>query len=279
MKKWGKRLGFLFLVLLAVIGLGRVMGGPASPFGKAIGVLEVNGTLWLADDWLKQIDAFRKNPAIRAVVVRINSPGGTVAASQEIYATLKRLSAIKPVVASMGTLAASGGLYVALGANRIFADAGTLTGSIGVRMQHLNIEGLLAFAKIRYDTIKSGRFKDIGSVTRPLTDAEKVLLENLMADIHGQFKQAVAESRHLEMDKVEAMADGRIFSGAKAKELGLIDEIGDLGQAVAWTAAKVGIKGEPELVYGEKAGMWWVRTLFGGGRALLSGPQICFLYP
>ncbi|MDO8527239.1 MAG: signal peptide peptidase SppA [Deltaproteobacteria bacterium] len=279
MKKWAKRLGFLFLILLALVGLSHIFGGPTSPFGTALGVLEINGTIWVADDWLEQIEDFRKNPAIRGVVVRINSPGGTVAASQEIFENLKRLSKIKPVVASMGTLAASGGLYVALGANRIFADAGTITGSIGVRMQHLDIGELLKFFKIEYETIKSGTFKDLGSLTRPLTASELAILEGLMSEIHDQFKVAVSEQRGLKMNVVDQIADGRIFSGAKAKELGLVDELGDLGIAIAWVATQAGIKGEPELVYGEKRSAWWMRSLFGSAKALLSGPQICYSYP
>ena len=280
MKKWGKRLGFLLLVLLAFVGLGRIFSSSSgSPFGKALGVLEIEGTIWVSDDWLKQIDSFRTNPLIRGVVVRVNSPGGTVAASQEIFESLKALNKIKPVVVSMGTIAASGGLYVALGANKIFADPGTITGSIGVRMQHVDLGALLKFIKVEYETIKSGHFKDIGSFTRPLSPDEFAILEGLMKEIHEQFKAAIVSARGLKKDFVDSIADGRIFSGAKAKEFGLVDTLGGYDVAIQAAAQLAGIKGEPRLVFGNKAGVWWVKALFGQAKAALSGPLAFYSYP
>lgn len=277
MKKWIKRIGMVVLVLLALAGLGRLrdLVSPASP---ALGVLEVDGTLWVADDWVKKIEFFRKEPRISGVVVRINSPGGTVAASQEIYSSLKKLSAKKPVVASMGTVAASGGLYVAMGAGKILADEGTLTGSIGVRMEHVNLEELLRFAKIHYETIKSGRLKDIGSNTRPLSPEEREFLEEMMAEIHLQFKEVVAKERNLKMAELEKVADGRILTGAKAKALGLVDEIGGFTRAVEVAAELAGIKGEPELVYAAKPYAWWIKAVWGSLKVAFSGPMFCYLY-
>lgn len=276
MKKWGKR-GFIFIVsVLALMGLARFF--EKAPFGKALGVLEVEGAFWVADDWLKQIDDFRKDPHIAGVLVRIHSPGGTVAAAQEIYESLKRLREVKPVVVSMGTIAASGGLYIAMASDTIVAEAGTITGSIGVRMEHLNLEELLKFAKVKYETIKSGRMKDLASISRSLTPEEKGLLEDVMLEIHEQFKKVVVESRKLKPESVAHFADGRIFTGAKAKELGLVDTIGDMGEAVKIAASKAGIVGEPRLVYGSKPGVWWLKAFLGMAKAYLSGPLICYLY-
>lgn len=275
MKRWIKRIGIFVLVLLALVGLGRITGKAREP---ALGVLEVNGTLWVADDWVEKIEEFRKNPKILGVVVRINSPGGTVAASQEIYSALKKLAAKKPVVASMGTVAASGGLYLAMAANKILADEGTLTGSIGVRMEHVHLEELLKFAKIGYDTIKSGKLKDIGSFTRPLSQEEREFLEAMMGEIHLQFKEVVAKERGIKMEELEKFADGRILTGAKAKALHLIDEIGGFTRAVEVAAELSGIKGEPRLVYGDKQYAWWIKAIWGTWKVAFSGPIFCYLY-
>src|SRR3989338_78832 len=279
MKKWIRRIGFLLLLFLAFVGLGKLVGGPVNPFERALGILEIDGTMWVSDEWVKQIEEFRKSKRIKGVVVRINSPGGTVAASQEIYSSLKRLSKTKPVVASMGSVAASGGFYVALGADKILADPGTITGSIGVRMEHVNLGDLLKLAKIQYETIKSGQLKDLGSISRPLTPEERTLLEELMVEVHQQFKEAIVESRQLKKEEIEKFADGRVFTGAKAKALGLVDELGDFAQAIQVAAKLAGISGEPELVYPRMPTVWWLRTLFGQAKSLFTGQLALYLYP
>lgn len=276
MKKWFKRLVFFFVLLLALIGLRQVFRGVH--LGKALGVLEVEGTFWISDDWVAEIEEFRKDPQIAGVVVRINSPGGTVAAAQEIYQALKRLGQKKPVVASMGTIAASGGLYIAMAADTLVADPGTLTGSIGVITKRLNLEDLLQFTKIKMETLKSGRLKDLGNISRPLTAEEKEILENMLIEIHGQFKKTVAEARKLDEKVLEGYADGRVFTGAKAKELGLVDEIGDMGKAVEIAAKKAGIVGEPRLIYSEQSTARFLKVIFGTLKAYLSGPLVCYLY-
>lgn len=278
MKTWGKRIGFFVLILLALVGLGKLLGGEKG-HGKSLGIVEIHGVIWAADDWLKEINDFRKNPNIAGVVVRINSPGGTVGASQEIFDSLQRLAAKKPVVASMGTVAASGGLYAALGAKKIVAEPGTITGSIGVRMEHMNIGDLLRLAKIEYETIKSGALKDLASNTRSLTPEERSFLEDLMKEFHGQFKRAVAAARNLKPEALEKIADGRVLTGAKAVEAGLVDELGGFDKAVEVAAQMAGIKGEPHLVYVKEPILWWVKALMGTAKAYLSGPQICYLYP
>lgn len=277
MKKWFKRIGVGLVLLLALVGLKQVFRG--SGLGKALGVVEVEGTFWISDDWVEEIERFRKDPQIAGVVLRINSPGGTVAAAQEIYQALKRLGQKKPVVASMGTIAASGGLYIAMAADTIVADPGTLTGSIGVITKRLNLEDLLQFSKIKMETLKSGRLKDLGNISRPLTPEEKEILENMLVEIHGQFKKTIAEARKLDEKVVEDYADGRVFTGAKAKELGLIDEIGDMGRAVEIVAKRAGIEGEPELVYSEKRSTRFLKMFLGTLRAYFAGPMVCYLYP
>lgn len=278
MKKWSKRILLFLLILFAWVGFQKTFK-ELFPQKNAVGVVEIAGTLWVSDDWVQEIESFRKDPNIRAVIARIQSPGGTVAASQEIYAALKKLSEKKPVVASLGTIAASGGLYAALAANKIVADAGTLTGSIGVRMEHFNIGELLRFAKIDYDTIKSGHFKDMASFSRPMTAEERGLLEGMMQEIHGQFKEAVATSRNLKPKQVEQFADGRIFSGAFAKEIGVIDEIGDFGKAVEIVSKLAKIEGEANLVYSREPSSWWVKNFLSHFKISLLGPQMCYLYP
>lgn len=278
MKTWGKRIGLFILVVLALAGLKNLFSGE-SRWNKSLGVVEVEGAIWRADDWLKTINDFRKNPNIAGVVVRINSPGGTVGASQEIFESLQKLAQKKPVVASMGTVAASGGLYIALGAKKILAEPGTITGSIGVRMEHVNVGDLLRLAKIQYETIKSGSLKDMASHTRALTAEERIFLEDLMKEFHGQFKQTVAGARNLKPEALEKIADGRILTGAAAKEAGLVDELGGFDKAVEVAAQMAGIEGEPHLVYVKEPMLWWVKALMGTAKAYLSGPQICYLYP
>lgn len=278
MGKWFKRFGIFLLLVFALAGL-RSFFKESVGFGQALGVLEIEGVMWTGDPWVEQIENFRKNAQVRGVVVRIQSPGGTVAASQEIFEALKGLSEKKSVVASMGTVAASGGLYVAMAAPTIVADPGTLTGSIGVKMEHLQVTDLLAMLGVKYETIKSGRFKDLASPARALSAEERQLLETMMAEIHGQFKEAIQKSRNLAQGQLEKIADGRIFTGAKALEFGLVDQLGGLTHAVKLAAEQAGIKEEPKLIYGETGGSWWVKAFLETAKAYLAGPLVCYLYP
>lgn len=278
MKKWAKRTGIFFLVVLALAGL-RSLFKQSSSFGGALGVLEIEGVMWTADGWVEQIEDFRKDPQVKGVVVRIQSPGGTVAAAQEIFEALKNLGETKPVVASMGTVAASGGLYVALAAPTIVADAGTITGSIGVKMEHVQMTDLLATLGIKYETIKSGRLKDLANPARPMSPEERELIETMMAEIHEQFKKAVVDARPAAAGRLEKIADGRIFTGAMAQEFGLVDQLGGFTRAVKAAAEQAGITGEPKLIYGAKGTAWWVQAFLETARAWLSGPLACYLYP
>ena len=238
----------LLIVLLALLSVYRTSKGSIMQKDE-IGVLEVKGIIMDPDELLKKIKDLKERESVKAVVVRIDSPGGGISASQELYHELKTLDKVKPVVASFGSVAASGGYYVALGARSIFANEGSLTGSIGVIMQLANLERLYQFIKISPITIKSGKFKDIGSSARPMTPEEKNLLQRLSDNMHSQFKQAVSTERKLSMDIVNSFADGRVFSGQQALQMKLVDFIGTFGGAVTYAAKTSKINGEPQLYY------------------------------
>lgn len=222
-----------FLFIIGVLGLAFALGGGSSRFEEGnIGIIDLFGEIVSADSVFKVIEEIEGNDNIKAVVLRIESPGGSVAASQEIYEAVKRLDSKKPVIASLGNIAASGGYYAALGARKIFANSGTITGSIGVRMEHLRIDELLNWAKMKHQTLKSGKFKDMVSPFKELNDEEKAILQALLDDIHLQFKDAVAKERKLPIEKVNEFADGRVFTGLNAKGLNLVDELGGFTMAV-----------------------------------------------
>ncbi|MGK5089031.1 signal peptide peptidase SppA, partial [Bdellovibrionota bacterium FG-2] len=196
------------------------------------------------------LEQFEESDEIKAVVLRLNSPGGAVAPSQEIYEAVKAYK--KPIIASMSSVAASGAFYVACGAQRVFANPGTITGSIGVIMEFINLEKLYEWAKVQRYSIKTGVFKDAGAEYREMTAPERALLQAMVDDVLTQFKQAIVTGRKLPAAEVDAIADGRIFSGAQAKAVKLVDELGTLHDAIA-EAGKLGkIKGKPRVVYPEK---------------------------
>ncbi len=217
---------------------------------NSIGVIEVKGVITDAEETLADIKSFGQKEGIKAVVVRIDSPGGAVGASQELFMAIQRLSLTKPVVASMGSVAASGGFYAAIGAEKIVAAPGTLTGSMGVIIKFANLEQI--FQKIGYQSqvVKSGEFKDMGSPDRALTGSEIALLQGLINSVHSQFVADIAESRALDIEEVRKIADGRIFSGEQAKEYGLIDELGNFHDAIRLAASLAKMDEElPNLVY------------------------------
>jgi protease-4 len=230
--------------------------------GKAIGVVAIEGVISseLTERTVRQLSKYGDDPSIKAIVLRINSPGGGVAASQEIYEEVKRIrSAGKLVVASMGSVAASGGYYVASIADHIFASAGTVTGSIGVIVQLANASQLLHKLGIESTAITSGPFKDSGNPTRPLSPEERQVFQGLVDDVYQQFIEAVALGRKLPLDEVRQAADGRIYTGRQAKELRLIDELGSLHDAIRYTAERIGMSGKPRLVQERKERLWWLR--------------------
>ncbi|MCL5045437.1 MAG: signal peptide peptidase SppA [Actinobacteria bacterium] len=189
-----------------------------------------------------------KDPSLKALVLRVNSPGGSAAASQEIGEAVKRVKATgKPVVVSMGDAAASGGYWISAAADKIVANPATMTGSIGVIMETTNLVGLYGKVGVKREAIKSGPFKDIGSPSREMTPEEKAILQGMIDDIYEQFVRVVADGRKLDPGVVRQFADGRVFTGSQAVKIGLVDELGDLNQAVKLAGKLAGIKGEPRV--------------------------------
>lgn len=254
----------LFLLFL-ILGLAFFLGKWDQFGGPKVALLEVNGLIATSEKVIEQIRHHLENETVRAFVIRINSPGGGVAASQEIYEEIKKVRAVheKPVVASLSTVGASGGYYIAAAANKIVANPGSITGSIGVIIQIPNISDLLKKVGIGSVVIKSGRYKDLASATRELTPDEQRLLQRLIDDIHDQFIQAVAEGRGLSREQVETVADGRIFSGRQALDLGLVDQLGNLQDAIETAAKMGGIEGKPQIVQIKEREFSLLRLLLG----------------
>ncbi|MGC3975338.1 MAG: signal peptide peptidase SppA [Nitrospira sp.] len=215
-----------------------------------VALIRIEGVILDAQATISELKHYSENPLVKAIVLRIDSPGGGVVPSQEIHDAVKRVKnkSNKAVIASMGTVAASGGYYIAAATDRIIANPGSLTGSIGVIMEMANFEGLMKKVGVEGVVIKSGRFKDVGSPLRKMSDEERKLLQSVMDDVHQQFIQAVADGRSLEVADVEPLADGRIYTGRQAKEARLIDELGDLDDAIHIAADIAGMEGEPKVV-------------------------------
>lgn len=217
-----------------------------------VGVIEIKGVINEADETIKQMRKMVERKDIKAIIVRIDSPGGAVGASQELFAEIKRMDTKKPVVASLATIATSGGYYAAIGARKIVSNPGTITGSIGVIMKLPNLATLLDKVGVKLDVIKAGKLKDLGPMNRELTDEERELLNAVSQNIHSQFIEDVSRARKLPVAELERFADGRIVTGKQALELKLVDELGNFATAIDLAAKQAGIPGEPELVYPEK---------------------------
>lgn len=215
---------------------------------QRIGLVEVKGMITDASETIRQITKYRKDRSIRGIVLRIDSPGGAVAPSQEIYTEVLKLKSQKKVFASMGSVAASGGYYIASAADQIIANPGTLTGSIGVIMTFANVEQLMNKIGLRPETMKSGKFKDTGSPTRPMTPDERKLLQNVVDNVFDQFVSAVSKGRKMDYDEVKKLADGRIYTGKQAFDLKLVDRLGSLEDTISLLGKAVGIEGEPKIV-------------------------------
>lgn len=239
----GGGLGLLFLVNVFLPDLD--LSGE-----DRIALIRIEGVIIDAQETIGELKKFSETPSVKAIVLRIDSPGGGVVPSQEIYDAVRRVrtKGNKAVIASMGSVAASGGYYIAAATDRIMANPGTLTGSIGVIMEMANVEGLLQKIGVEGVVVKSGKYKDVGSPLRKMSDEERGLLQNVMDDVHKQFIEAVAEGRSLEVPEVQALADGRIFTGRQAKEVKLVDELGNLDDAIQLAADVAGIEGEPKVI-------------------------------
>jgi len=272
------------LFVIAMGGVGRRGDGGAALFGPRVAIVELEGVIIDVDDVVQELKGLRENPAVRAVVMRINSPGGVVGPTQEVHDAILRLrQAGKPVVASLGAVAASGGYYIAVAADQIYANPGTLTGSIGVIMQLANFEQLMKKVGVDYVVVKAGQFKDIGNVGRAMTPDERRVLQGLLDDVHGQFIAAVAAGRKLEREDVVRFADGRVFSGQQAKDLKMVDALGGLEDAVLAAGKLAGLPSPPSVIPPKRkfSFMDLLRNQFGGGPAsmLLRPPLPAFKTP
>lgn len=280
----------LVLASLLVAAAFGLRGGPTGTqaSGHAVGIVRIEGVIVAgkgsdftgatlgADGVVEQLRAAAQDPSIRAVVLRLNSPGGSAAAAQEIAREVDRLRRSgKKVVASLGDTAASGAYWIAARADRIVANPATITGSIGVIIQTQHLVGLYEKLGIDTETIKSGPHKDMGSPTRPLTPEERRIFQSMVDDIYNQFIGVVARGRNMDEDRVRQLADGRVFTGNQAKELGLVDELGDLRDAVRLAGRLAGIRGEPRVVELGPRSIW--RGLFGGLQSAAGGTQAWLL--
>jgi protease IV len=247
-------LGVVFYVVLFAASALSGRKASSSIIGSdRVAVVKLEGMLLSSEEFIEEFKGFSEDASIRAIVIRIDSPGGGVVPSQEIYNAVKAARKEgKKIVASMGSVAASGGYYVAAATDSIIASPGTITGSIGVKMEFANIEKLLEKIGVKGMVVKSGQFKDIGSPYRESTEQEKNLLQSVIDDVHAQFMEAVAEGRNLPLDDVRAVADGRIFTGRQALALKLVDRLGDLDDGIQAAATLAGIKGKPTVVRKEK---------------------------
>ena len=236
----------LFILLLVTISLIYT----AINWGarEKVALVRVEGPIIEAKSVVDEIKGYVKDSSVRAIVLRVDSPGGGVVPSQEIYEQVKKAKMAKKVVVSMGSVAASGGYYISAAADRIIANPGTITGSIGVIMVVPNLKGLLDKVGIKTEVVKSGKNKDLASVFRGIGQEEREIIQGVMDDVHEQFIAAVSEGRKIPIEKTRTIADGRIFSGRQAINVGLVDEVGDLEHAIKSAAKLAGIEGEPEVV-------------------------------
>ena len=234
-------------------------------FGDRIGVVDLDGVILSPQPVVGQLKKFADDSSIKAIILHVNSPGGGVAASEEIYREVKRVreEKKKQVVVSIETVGASGAYYIASASNKIYADRGSIVGSIGVIAEWVNYGDLLRWAKLKPEVLKVGALKDTGDPSRDMTPAERAYLQSLIDNMYGQFVQAVADGRHAKPDDIKAIADGRVWTGQEALPMHLIDQIGDFQTAVDETAKSVGIKGEPVLVHPEKDRKTLSDLLFG----------------
>jgi len=239
--------GFMVMVMMASLGLQLETG--FSGFGPKVAVIELYGPIYDASDFVRQVKKYTDDNSVKALVIDINSPGGGVAASQEMHARLiKAREAGKVVVASMGSVAASGGYYVACAADRVVANPGTVTGSIGVILSFPTGEKLLDKIGLGWETVKSGDLKDVGAFERSMTPEEERMLQAVIDDTYEQFVEAVAEGRNKAKDDIYPLADGSIFTGRQAYNLGLIDTLGTLDEAIAMAGEMCGLGSDPDRI-------------------------------
>jgi protease IV len=252
---------FFFCLGIFFVGLSMALIGGNFPLWGDVAVVPIEGELYHPQPIIDQLEDLAERDDVRAVIVRIDSPGGTVSASQEIYHAIVRLRAVKPVVASLGTVAASGGYYAACGATKILANEGTITGSIGVRMNHVNVAKVFEWAMVKPRVLASGKYKDIGSPLRDLRADEEQMLMDVLRRMHQQFKSVVEKERAIDAKKLAELADGRIFTGDHAQELGLVDQVGTLQDAADVAAKLAGLTEKPRVFFMKPKEESWTKYL------------------
>jgi len=261
--------GAFFLFVLAVFALVYITlhagKDTTLAFGDKIGVVDLEGVILSPNPVVQQLKKFSDDDSIKAIIIHVNSPGGGVAASEEIYREVKRIrdEKKKRIVAAIETVCASGAYYVSSATNKIYADNGSVVGSIGVIAQWVNYGELLQWAHLKDITMKAGEFKDTGSPTRDMTPAEREYLQGMIDNMHSQFIKAVADGRSMKFEDVKSIANGKVWTGQQALPMKLVDQLADFQSAVEDTAKTVGIKGEPVLVKPEKERKTLSDLLFG----------------
>ena len=256
-------LAVLFFLGLSGIVLALLGKGSFFSLQERVGVVEIKGLLTDSATVIKQLERYQDDDSIKAIVLRINSPGGAVGPSQEILREVVKVRAKKKIVASLGTVAASGGYYIASGADLIMANRGTATGSVGVIMQFANVEGLSKKVGLDFFNLKAGRYKDVGSPFRAMTPEDQAYLQGFIDNIYNQFINDVAQNRKIPLARMKTLAEGRLYTGEEAKEAGLVDEFGNLPDAIDKAGRLAGIKGKVKAVYPEKEGSSLLRLLLG----------------
>jgi protease-4 len=275
LRRWSVRLlagfgAFAGLVLVAVL-VARGGDGPGWFAGSRVGVIPLHGAIGSDEEFLADLERFRDDPSVKAIVVHIDSPGGSVAPSQSIYQELRKVRDEGiPVVASIASVGASGGYYVALAADSILALPGSITGSIGVIMELPNARGLLDRVGLQMDVVKSSAHKDIGSPFRPIEPAERDLLQAMISDVYDQFVEAVAKERRLPPSRVRELADGRILSGRQALQAGLVDRTGNLPDAIDVAGRMAGLGELPDWVSPPRPRPTLLDVFFGATASALS---------
>jgi protease-4 len=262
------------LFALSVKIAATIIGSENSPVinKEGVGLVEVKGMILDSKETIRQLRYFLKKDSVKAVVLRVDSPGGIVAPSQEIYAEVKKFAARKKIIVSMGSLAASGGYYISAPATMIYANPGTITASIGVILKLSNIESLMDKIGIKSYTLKTGKYKDSGSPVRQFSAEDRAMLQSVIDNTHQQFVRAVAEGRRLPIEDVRTIADGRILSGEQAKGHKLVDRLGTLQDAIEEAGRLAGISGDPELLLPPKKKVNYLDLLAEGAEGTFNGP-------
>ncbi len=247
-----KKVLIVIIIVILLVFLLSILRACMGRSGDRLGVVEIEGVISESRQTMEEIIRFKEDPSIKGVILRINSPGGAVGPTQEIYREVVKLKTKKKVFVSMGSVCASGGYYIAAAGEKVYANPSTITGSIGVIMQSVILEELLKKIGVKSNTIKAGELKDAGTPFREMTPEERAYLDGIVKNIHEQFIKDVAAGRKMDFEKVKTMADGRIYTGLQAKDLGLVDSIGNFYDTVDDIKKVLNIKGKPQLVYSEK---------------------------